>query len=94
MKSDLDYWIEVDRRKERALKRLELEEREKQERTSEMIDIAQTYITRRLIDLDDMLDVYREAGQPEPVDLLARKYELARMSERLGEYEDVQEADS
>lgn len=30
MKSDLDYWIEVDRRKERALKRLEIEEREKQ----------------------------------------------------------------
>ena len=30
MKSDLDYWIEVDRQKERALKRLELEEREKQ----------------------------------------------------------------
>jgi hypothetical protein len=30
MKSDLDYWIEVDRQKERALKRLELEGREKQ----------------------------------------------------------------
>ena len=30
MKSDLDYWIEVDRQKERALKRLELDEREKQ----------------------------------------------------------------
>jgi hypothetical protein len=30
MKSELDYWIEVDRQKERALKRLKLEERKKQ----------------------------------------------------------------
>ena len=30
MKSELDYWIEVDRQKERALKRLKQEERKKQ----------------------------------------------------------------
>lgn len=30
MGSDLDYWIEVDRQKERALKRLANEERKKQ----------------------------------------------------------------
>ena len=58
-----------------------------------MIDIAQEYITKRLVDLDDMLSVYRLAKQPEPVDLLARKYELLRMSMRLKEYEDVEEAD-
>ena len=57
------------------------------------IDIAQEYIRKRLTDLDDMLFVYECARQPEPVDLLARRYELLRMSMRLKEYKDVQEAD-
>jgi hypothetical protein len=59
-----------------------------------MIDVAQEYISKRLIDLDDMLYVYERARQPEPVDLLARRYELLRMSMRLKEYKDVQEADA
>lgn len=58
-----------------------------------MIDVAEEYISKRLADLDDMLSIYRLAKQPEPVDLLARKYELLRMAQRLSEYEDVQEAD-
>lgn len=58
-----------------------------------MIDIAQEYITRRIADLSDMLAIYQYAEEPEPIELLARRAELVRMSERLKEYEDVQEAD-
>jgi hypothetical protein len=59
-----------------------------------MIDVAQEYISKRLTELDDMLDVCKRARQPEPIDLLARRYELLRMSMRLKEYKDVQEADA
>ena len=58
-----------------------------------MIDVAEEYIKRRIADLDEMLAVYQYAEQPEPVDLLARRFELVRMSDRLKEYKDVQEAD-
>lgn len=58
------------------------------------IDIAQEYIKKRLDELEAMIVVYIEAGLNMPIDLLARQAELRRMSAKLKEYKDVQEADS
>ena len=58
------------------------------------IDIAQEYINKRTSDLESMLGLYIEAGLNMPIDFLARRDELCRMSAKLKEYKDVQEADS
>lgn len=58
------------------------------------MDIAQEYIKKRINDLETMLGIYIEAGLNMPIDLLARRDELWRMSAKLEEYKDVQEADS
>lgn len=58
------------------------------------IDIAQEYIKKRSSDLEEMIGVYIEAGLDMPIDLLARRAELWRMSAKLEEYKDVEKADS
>lgn len=57
------------------------------------MDLVQVYIEKRLVELEDMIAVYHEAGCEPTVDLLARRAELERLESRLREYRDVQEAD-
>lgn len=56
------------------------------------MDIINLYIEKRLVELEDMIAVYYEAGCEPTVDLLARRAELERLESKLREYRDVQEA--
>lgn len=58
------------------------------------MDLVQVYIGKRLVELEDMIEVYYEAGCKPTVDLLARRAELERLGSKLMEYRDVQEADA
>ena len=58
------------------------------------MDIINLYIEKRTAELENMLELYYLADKSDPIELLSRVDELARLKSKLEDYEDVQEANA
>lgn len=60
----------------------------------EIMDLIEIYVEKRLRELDDMINVYDEAGEEPTVDLLARRQELERLATKFEEWSEVEKAET
>ena len=58
------------------------------------MDLIEIYVEKRLRELDDMINVYDEAGEEPTVDLLARRQELERLATKFEEWSEVEKAET
>ena len=58
------------------------------------MNLIEIYVEKRLRELDDMINVYDEAGEEPTVDLLARRQELERLATKFVEWAEVEKAET